>query len=118
MAGNVLKQTRWRHRAETEELTIGIYGRRDAASLRTVSGAHSAEARAQQWQQYAVASRADLAHIESLPIGPAVQFIETRQAQVPQAGAGRRAAAHDARLDLRTEHRIEQQANPELGRSM
>ena len=116
-AGEVLKQTRWRHRAESEELTIGVYGRRDAASLRTVSGAHSAEARAQRWQQYADASRADLAHIESLPIGRAVHYIETRQAQAPEAGAGRR-AAHDARVDLRTEHRIEQQTNPQLGRSM
>ena len=117
VAGEVLKQTRWRHRAEGKELTIGVYGRRDAASLRTVSGAHSAEARAQRWQQYASASRADLAHIESLPIGRAVRFIETRQAQVSEAGVGRTAAARDARLDLRTEHRIEQ-ADPELGRSL
>lgn len=117
VAGEVLQQTRWRHRAETEELTIGVYGRRHAASLRTVSGAHSAEARAHRWQQYADASRADLAHIESLPIGRAVRFIETRQAQAPQAGEGRTPTARDARLDLRTEHRIEQ-ADPELGRSM
>jgi hypothetical protein len=117
VASEVLKQTRWRHGAEAEELNVGIYGRRDAASIRTVSGAHSAEARAQRWQQYADASRADLAHIESLPIGRAVQVIETRRAQVPQSGVRRTAAARNTRLDLRTEHRIEQ-ADPELGRSM
>lgn len=117
VASEVLKQARRRHRAEAEELTIAVYGPRDAASIRTVSGAHSAGACAQRWQQYADASRADLAHIESLPIGRAVQFIETRQAQVPRAGVGRTAAARDGRLDLRTEHRIEQ-ADPELGRSM
>lgn len=110
VAGEVLKQTRWRHRAEAEGLTIGVYGRRDAASLRTVSGAQSAEARAQRWQQYASASRADLAHIESLPIGRAVRLIETRQAQVSEAGVGRTAAGRDERLDLRTEHRFEQAA--------
>ncbi len=117
VAGEVLKQTRWRHRAETEELTIGVYGRRDAASLRTISGANSAEARVQRWQQYADASRADLAHIESLPIGRAVRFIETRNAQAARAGVGRTAAGRNARLVLRTEHRIEQ-ADPEFGRSM
>lgn len=112
-AGDALKQTRWRHRAEVEELTVGVYGRRDAASLRTVSGAHSAQARAHRWQQYADASRADLANIESLPIGRAAQFIEMRQAQAQQT-AMRAAATRRARLGPPTEDRRERTA-PELG---
>lgn len=116
-AGETLKQTLWRHRAETEDLTLRIYGRRDAASLRTVSGAHSAQARAQRWRQYADAARVDLAWIESLPIGRAVQFIETRQAQALQVEADLAAAARGARLGLRTERRIEQTV-PDLGRGM
>jgi hypothetical protein len=113
-AGDALKQIRWRHRAEAEELTIGVYGPRDAASLPTVSGAHRAQARAHRWQQYANGSRADLASIESLPIGRAVQLIETRQAQALQAQAMQTAAARGARLGLPTEHRS-QQTEPELG---
>ena len=116
-ADEALNQIRWRHRAETEELTIGVYGRRDAASLRTVSGAHSAQARAQRWQQHADGSRADLARIESLPIGRAVQFIETRRARALQAEVERTAATHNARLGRPVEHPIEQ-TNPGLGRGM
>ena len=112
-----LKQIRWRHRAETEELTIGVYGRRDAASFRTVTGAHSAQARAQRWQQYADAARADLAHIESLPTGRAVQFIETRRAQALQIEAEQASPAHRPRPGAPTERRIEH-TRPEFGRSL
>ncbi len=112
-AGDALKQTRWRHRAEAEELTVGVYGRRDAASLRTVSGAHSAKARAHRWQLYADASRADLANIESLPIWRAAQFVETRQAQAQKTDL-RAAATRRARPGLPTEVRRERTA-PELG---
>lgn len=114
-ADEALKQTQWRHRAETEDLTLRIYGRRDAASVRTVSGVHSAQARAQRWRQHADAARADLTRIESLPIGRAVQFIESRRARALQVE--RTAATHNARLGVPTERRIGQ-TDPEFGRSM
>lgn len=113
-ACDALKQIRWRHRVEAEELTIGVYGRRDAASIRTVSGTHSARARAHRWQQYADGARADLASIESLPIRHAVQLIETRQARALQAEAMQTAAARGARLGLPDEHRSKR-TDPELG---
>lgn len=115
-AGDALKQIRWKwkHRTENEELTIRVYGRRDAASFRTVSGAHSAQGPAQRWQQYADASRADLARIESLPLGRAVQFIETRRVQARQVEVEQAAAAHLARLGVSTEPGIEQ-TDPALG---
>jgi AAA domain/TrwC relaxase len=116
-AGEALKQIRWRHRTENEELTIGVYGRRDAASLRRFNGERSAQGRAQRWQRYADASRADLARIESLPIGRALQFIETRRAQALQVEVEQAAAAHSARLGVPTERRIGQ-TDPELGRRM
>ena len=116
-AEEALKQTRWRHRAETEDLTLRLYGRRDAASVRTISGVHSAEARAQRWRQYADAARADLTRIESLPIGRAVQFIESRRARALQVEVERTAATRSARLGVPTERRIGRAA-PELGRSM
>ena len=116
-AEEALKQTRWRHRAETEDLTLRLYGRRDAASVRTISGVHSVEARAQRWRQYADAARADLTRIESLPIGRAVQFIESRRARALQVEVERTAATHSARLGVPTERRIGR-ADPELGRSM
>ena len=109
-----LKQTRRRHRAEAEELTIGVYGRRDAASLRTVSGAHRAQARAQRWQQNADVARDDLARIESLPIERAAQFIETSQAQAMQAEDMQTPTARGARRGLPTEHGS-QHTDPELG---
>lgn len=116
-ADEALKQTQWRHRAETEDLTLRIYGRRDAASVRTVSGVHSAQARAQRWRQHADAARADLTRIESLPIGRAVQFIESRRARALQVEVERTAATHNARLAVPTGRRIGQ-TDPELGRSM
>lgn len=113
-ANEALKQTRWRHRAETEDLTLGIYGRRDAASVRTVSGANSAFCRAQRWRRYADAARADLARIESIPMGRAVQFIETRRSQALQVKAEQTAAARHTKLGVSTEPRIEQ-TDRELG---
>ncbi len=111
--GKALQQIRWRHRTETEELTIGVYGRRDAASFRTVSGTNTARGRAQRWQQYADTSRAGLARIESLPIGRAVQLIETRRSPALQVQAEQAAATHKAR-GVSPERRIEQ-TDPQLG---
>ncbi len=116
-ARKALKQIRWRHRTETEELTIRVYGRRETASRRTLSGAHSAQGRAQRWQQYADASRANLARIESLPTGRAVQFIETRRAQALHVEVERAAAAHSTGRGVSTERRIEP-TDPGLGRGM
>lgn len=106
-ADEALKQTRWRHRAETEDLTQRIYGRRDAAYVRTVSGVHGAQARAQRWRQYADASRADLTRVGSLPIGRAVQFIESGRARA-LVEVERTAAIRSARLGGPTERRIGQ----------
>lgn len=116
-ADEVLKQTRWRHRAETEDLTLRVYGRRAAASFRIISGKHSAQGRAQRWRQHAGAARADLARIESLPIGRAVQFIESGRARVLHVEAERTAAARSVKLGAPTEHRIGR-TDPELGRSI
>lgn len=113
-ADEALKQTRWRHRAETDDLTLRIYGRRDAASARARSGAHSAPARAQRWRQYADTARADLTRIESLPIGRAVQFIELRRAQALQVQVERAVATHGARLGVPTQRRIGER-DPGLG---
>ncbi|MEO6630038.1 MAG: hypothetical protein ABIP03_15895, partial [Aquihabitans sp.] len=113
-ASEALKQTQWRHRTETEDLTLRIYGRRDAASARTVSGANSAYGRAQRWRQYAGTSRADLARIESLPIGRAVQFIETRRSQALQVKAEQAAAARPTKLGVSMGRRIEL-TDPEFG---
>lgn len=113
-AAEALKQIRWRHRAETEDLTLRVYGRRDAASYRGVSGTNSADGRAQRWRRYADASSADLARIESLPIGRAVQFIETRRSQALQFEVEQAAAARRTKLGVSREPRIEQ-TDPELG---
>ena len=116
-ADEALKQARWRHRAETEDLTLRINGRRSTASFRAVRGEHSAQARAQQWRQYADSARADLTRIDSLPIGRAMQFIELRRAQALQVDVERTAAAHSARLRVPTERRIGQ-TDPEVGLRM
>lgn len=50
-ASDVLSQTTNRHRREARELTIAVYGRHDAASVRKTSGPNSAQARAERWQQ-------------------------------------------------------------------
>lgn len=116
-AGEVLKQIRSRHRTENEELTIRVYGRHDAASYRTVNGERSAQGRAQRWHRYADASRAHLARIESLPIGRAVQFIETRRAQARHVEVEQAADAHRLKLGAPTGRQIEQ-IDPELGLGM
>nr|WP_269634819.1 MobF family relaxase [Nocardioides sp. CF8] len=116
-ADEALKQTRWRHRAETEDLTQRIYGRPDAAYVRTVSGVHGAQARAERWRQYADAVRADLTRIESLPIVRAVQLIESARAQALQVEVDRTVANHRARLGVPTDRRI-RPTGPDVGRSM
>lgn len=115
-AGKALKQIRWRQRGEAEELNLRVYGRRAAASYRSMRGRNSADGRAQQWRKYEDASRADLARIESLPIRQAVQFIEKRRAkalhvQVEQTAAARRS------FGASTSPRIER-TDPRLGRGM
>ena len=105
-ACDALKQIRWRHRVEAEELTIGVYGRRDAASIRTVSGTHSAQARAQRWREYADTARANLTHIESLPIGRAVHYIESSRARTLEIEVEQAAATHGAGLGAPTQRRI------------
>jgi hypothetical protein len=116
-AGDALKQIRWRHRVEAEELTIGVYDRRDAASIRTVSGTHSAQARAQRWREYADTVRADLTHIESLPIGRAVHYIESSRARALEIEVEQAAATHGAGLGAPTQRRIGP-TDPERGLSI
>ena len=94
--GEVQKQIWWRHRTQVEELTIRVYGRRDAASYRATTGARSAQGCAQLWRQHADAARADLARIESLPLGRAVHSIKTRPAHTHQVQVEQAAAAHRA----------------------
>jgi hypothetical protein len=114
-AGEALKQTRWRHRAEIEELTIGVYGR-DAASFHAVVGTHGTQNRARSAQQVADRARAALERIESLPVGRAVQFIESRQAQAAQTETMRTAAARRAQLGSPVEDRHESRdTRPGLG---
>jgi hypothetical protein len=115
-AGEALKQTRWRHRAEVKELTIGVYGR-DAASFHAGLGAQGAQTRAHRAQQVADGARADLTRIESLPVGRAVQFIETQQAEAQQAEAARAGAARRTRLGSPIEGRLERR-DPEPGLGM
>ena len=116
-ARGALKQIRWRHRAETEELAIRIYGRRDAASLRAVSGAHRARGRAQRWQQYAHAARADLTRIESLPLGRAVQLIETRRTHAAEVEIRQTAASGRTSVGVSTDRRTEP-TDPWLGHGL
>ena len=116
-ADEALRQTRWRHRSETKDLTLQIYGRRDAATFRNVSGVHSAEARAKRWREYADTVRADLDHIESLPIGRAVHHIESRRARALKIEAERAAATHGTGLGAPTERRIGP-TDPDRGLSM
>ncbi len=117
-AGEALLRIRWRHRRETDELALSIYGRRDAASLRTSSGAYGAAGRAQRWQEYADAARNDLAHIESLPIERAVRLIEARQVMALQAEAESVVPARSATTGTSTEWRRINQSDPDLGRTM
>jgi hypothetical protein len=117
-AGEALQRIRWRHRRETEEVTLSVYGRRDAASLRTTSGAYGAEGRAQRWLEYADAARNDLARIESLPIGRAVQLIETRQGMALQAEVEPVGPARRGTPGASTEWRRTNHSEPDLGRTI
>jgi hypothetical protein len=92
-ADQSLAQTRRRHRAEAEDLHFRVYGERGAYGRR-ISAANNASGRAARWLQHAEVLRADLTRIESLPIGRALHYMETRQAQVEQAAANRAARRH------------------------
>ena len=56
----------------------------------------------------AEAPRAYLAHIESLPIGRAVQFIRDTPSSSPRVEVNQAAADHSHRLHVSTGRRIEQ----------
>lgn len=105
-ADEAVKEIRWRHRAETKDLNRRIYGLRDGAYVRSGSGTQSAKARAQRCRQYADAARSDLARIESLPIGRAVQFIESRRARAAQVEAHRTAVTNSASRVVPTQRRL------------
>lgn len=114
-AEEALRQTRSRHRREAEELMVGINGQRDAAFRRGIGGPNSAAGRAQRWQKHVDELRSYLTRIETLPIGRALKFIETRQAQTLEVE--RAAAARSHRLDPTTERPLDRRG-PELGRGM
>ena len=110
-----LRQARSRHRREAENLTIGLNGQRGAVALRGITGPNNAAGRAQRLQEHADELRSYLARIESLPIGRAVQLIQTHRAhalEVEQA-----AAARSHRLEPTPERPIDRQ-HPELGLNM
>lgn len=101
--GEQLRQVRWRHLRESADLRLQVYGR-DAAPQRATPGARSPKARADYWRNHAEAARAELAQIESLQFGRAVQFIEAGRVQAlkrEHAAANRR-----SRLDLSEERRL------------
>lgn len=101
--GEQLRQVRWRHLRESADLRLQVYGL-DAPTRRATPGALSPKARADYWRNHAEAARAELAQIESLPIGRAVQFIEAGRVQAlkrEHAAANRR-----SRLDLSEERRL------------
>ncbi len=99
------RQLRQRHHQESDDLRLRVYGRLDAASYRVTAAARSPKERSEHWRNHAEAARADLAHIESLPVGRAVQFIEAGRVQAlksEHAVANRR-----SRLDVSEERRWE-----------
>lgn len=94
-----------RHHQESDDLRLRVYGRLDAAFYRVTAAARSPKERSEHWRNHAEAARADLAHIESLPVGRAVQFIEAGRVQAlksEHAVANRR-----SRLDVSEERRLE-----------
>lgn len=111
-AKDALNQTRWRHQRERADLEAQVYGGIARASYRSVRGSNSAEARASRWDQYTGELVAYLDRIESLPIGRAVQLIETRGTRAHQVEEA--AAAHRARHVVSAERRIGP-TEPELG---
>jgi hypothetical protein len=94
---------------------VGIKGQRDAVFRRAIGGPNSAAGRAQRWRRHADELRSYITHIESLPIGRAVQFIDTRRAQA--LGVEQAAAARSQRLEPLPERAIHRQ-DPKLGRGM
>jgi hypothetical protein len=114
-AEEALRQTRSRHRREAEDLARGVNGQRAGVPYRAISGPNNAAGRAQRWQEHADELRFYLARIESLPIGRAVQLIETRRAQALQVEQA--TAAHRHTLEPKPEHPIDRQ-HPQLGLGM
>lgn len=90
-ADQELKQTRWRHRQEAEDLTLAVYGRQDAFYGK-VHGSDNADGRAQRWRQRASELRVHLARIVALPVGEAAGVVMSSRAADAQALARRRDA--------------------------
>ncbi len=82
-----------RHGREAHELTVAVYGPRDAASARKASGPNSAQGRAERWIQRSESFRDYLTRIESLPVGRAVSLIERRRAVEEQSALYKRTRA-------------------------
>ena len=114
-AEEALRQTRSRHRHEAEALAIGVTDQRNTGFRRGITGPNTAAGRAQRWHRHADELRSYLARIESLPIGRAVQLIETRRAQALEVE--RAAAARSHTLGPTTQHPIHR-GDPELGPSI
>lgn len=114
-AEEALRQTRFRHRREAEELTVEVDRQCDAVPHRGISGPRRAKGRAQHWQEHADELRSYLARIESLPIGRAVQLIQTHWAHALEVEQS--AAARSHRLEPTPERAIHRQ-DPGLGRGM
>ena len=112
-AEEALRQTRSRHRHEAEALAIGVTDQRNTVFRRGITGPNTAAGRAQRWHRHADELRAYLARIESLPIGRAVQLIETRQAQAHEVE--RAAAARSHTLGPPTTQHPILQSDSELG---
>jgi hypothetical protein len=116
-AEETLRQTRSRHRREAEDLMMDVSGQHGPVSRRGVIGPNSATGRAQRWQSHVDELRSYLARIESLPIGRAVQLIETHRTHALEVEVGRAAAARREGLGPTTERPINRH-DPELGRSL
>lgn len=114
-AEEALRQTRSRHRRESQDLMIGVNRQHAAVSRRGTIGPVGAAGRAQRWQMHADELRTYLARIESLPIGRAVQLIETRRAQALEVEQA--AIARNHGLDPTTGRPIGRH-DPELGRGI
>ncbi len=114
-AEEALRQTRSRDRHEAEALAIGVTDQRNTISRRGITRPNTAAGRAQRWHRHADELRSYLARIESLPIGRAVQLIETRRAQALEVE--RAAAARSHTLGPTTQHPIHARG-PEFGRGM
>jgi hypothetical protein len=115
-AEEALKQTRSRHSREALELTVGVYGRHDANSYRAIRRPNNARGRAKRWQQLAEAAHRDLAVIESLSVGRALQFIEARRPGAGRSEVERTTRPHPAPSIVSAQHQVEREDNgPVLG---